>query len=109
MGDGKPGGDGCRQKRYQDAIKLGEEVLEAWKKLLGEKHRTHLWVMKRSGCTYRDQGRIDDSVILLEASAERKTVLGHYYPDTLVTMSDLAVVYKSDAETTEKSIRSRDD
>ena len=54
------------QGRWDDAVKLQEDVLKARIRLLGEEHPDTLTAMANLASTYWNQGRWDDAVKLEE-------------------------------------------
>ena len=91
--------------RTEDAIRLWEQTLEVWERVLGPEHPDTLGSRGNLAIGYRAAGRIEDAIKLDEQTLElRERVLGPEHPGTLASRNNLAIGY-SDAGRTEDAIR----
>ncbi|KAI9764071.1 MAG: hypothetical protein M1840_008875 [Geoglossum simile] len=82
--------------RYGEAEKLFLQVMEMFKRVLGEEHPSTLTSMANLASTYRNQGRWKEAEELeVQVIETRKRVLGEEHPDTLVSMTNLALTYSN--------------
>ncbi|KAI0437652.1 hypothetical protein F4803DRAFT_565895 [Xylaria telfairii] len=66
---------------------LGVQVLERRKTILGPDHPDTLNSMNNLACTWKEQGRIDDAIRLMENCVEaRLRVLGQDHPNTVASL-----------------------
>lgn len=80
--------------QWTEAEKLGLQVMEAKKQMLGIEHPDTLSTMHNLALTYLKQGRWSEAEDLqLQVIEARKQILGIEHPDTLSTMHTLASIY----------------
>ena len=85
-----------KQGRWDEAEKLGVQVMEMMKKVLGAEQPDTLTSMSNLASTYWDQGRWDEAEELqVQVMETIKKVLGAEHPDTLKSMSNLAYSLKA--------------
>jgi hypothetical protein len=71
-------------------MELGEKVLEAMKRTLGDDHPNTLLSMNNLAMSYSNLGRQQEAIELGEEVLKaRKRTLGEEHPDTLVSMNNL--------------------
>ena len=91
--------------RPQEAINLGEELLEARIRVQGPEHLDTLTEKSNLAGGYQSAGRNDESVKLIEEVVEgRARALGAEHADTLTSKGNLAIGYHA-AGRTEDSVR----
>ncbi|KAK3937227.1 hypothetical protein QBC46DRAFT_461010 [Diplogelasinospora grovesii] len=105
------------QGRWKEAESLQVQVIETRKRVLGEEHPSTLASMANLASTYMNQGRWKEAESLqvqvietslrnqgrweeaekleVQAMETRKTKLGADHPDTLTSMANLALTWKS--------------
>ena len=77
--------------RFNEAEELFVQVMEAWKRVLGEEHPGTLTNL---ATTYRNQGRWKEAEGLeVQVMETTKRVLGEEHPDTLTSIGNLASTY----------------
>ncbi|MCJ1349791.1 hypothetical protein MMC31_008032 [Peltigera leucophlebia] len=82
------------QGKYQEAMQLYGQSLEARKRVLGDEHPDTLDSMSDLAVSYSRLGQHQKAVQLRKQTLEaRKRVFGDEHPDTLHSMNDLAVSY----------------
>lgn len=80
--------------RYDEAEKSFIQVINAWKKVLGEEHPDTLTSIANLASTYRNQGRWKEAEELqLQVLETGIRVLGAEHPDTLSSIHNLALTY----------------
>src|SRR5271170_845236 len=76
-------------------IAMGENVLDASKRILGDEHLDTLTAMSNFSVILRMQGKLDQAAAMgenvLDAS---KRILGDEHPDTLTAMSNFSVILR---------------
>lgn len=83
------------QGRFENAVKLGEEVSEGMTKLRGEDDPDTLWVMGHLAYIYWRQGKAQKAARLGERVLQKRiTVLGKDHYDTVLTKGYLAAIYQ---------------
>jgi len=76
--------------RVARARLMGEEVLEAKKRVLGEEHQSTLATMSNLAMAYTQLGMLDEAEALSRKELEIVSrVLGEDHPDTLVSLANL--------------------
>jgi tetratricopeptide (TPR) repeat protein len=86
----------CSDGQYKGAEGLFVQVMETWKKALGDDHHNTLNAMANLASTYSEQGKWKEAEELgMEAMQKRKRVLGDKHPNTLTSMNNLASTYMS--------------
>lgn len=81
------------QGELEEAHKLGEEVLQARRRILGSKHPHTLTSMAGLAKTYKAQGNPTRARVMAEEVLEgRRRTLGPKHPDTLESEGDLASI-----------------
>ncbi|GLB39640.1 hypothetical protein LshimejAT787_0701500 [Lyophyllum shimeji] len=84
------------QGHFNKAERLGVEIVEASKQMLGKDHPTTLNNIANLALIYLSQGCFKEAERLaVEVVEARKRVLGKDNPDTLTSIADLALTYKS--------------
>lgn len=92
------------QARWDEAEKLGVQVLEIRKRVLGAEHPNTITSMANLASTHQKQGRWDEAEKLQVQVLEiRTTVLGAEHPTTLGSMDNLAHTLKSQGKLQEAS------
>lgn len=88
-------GSSCRPTfRPEEAVDLGEQVLKASKRILGDEHPDTLGSMINLAISYSDLDRRQEAVNLQEQMLKAsKRILGAEHPETLLSMHNLAVSY----------------
>ncbi|KAF2180563.1 hypothetical protein K469DRAFT_440296, partial [Zopfia rhizophila CBS 207.26] len=82
--------------QYNEAEELFVQVMETFKRMLGEKHLDTLAGMCNLASTYRNQGRWKEAEELkLQVMETRKRRLGEEHSDTLTSMGNLALTYRN--------------
>jgi tetratricopeptide (TPR) repeat protein len=85
-----------KQKQYEEAKRLFDEVLEARKRKLGEEHPHTLETKNDLAVLYKEQGLYDDAeLLLLEALEGRRLKLGDEHPRTLESWNHLIELYEA--------------
>jgi tetratricopeptide (TPR) repeat protein len=80
--------------RWEEALKLREEVLRLRRKVLGPEHRNTLWAMHALANSYEEAGRQDEALKLREdVLALRQRIDGPTHPDTVAAIRNLATSY----------------
>jgi eukaryotic-like serine/threonine-protein kinase len=80
--------------RRDEALKLREEVLALYRKVLSPEHPDTLRAMRNLAISYESANRRDEALNLREqVLALRRKVLGPKHPDTISSMKDLANSY----------------
>ena len=80
--------------KYQEAMHLNIQTLEARKRVLGDEHPDTLQSMHNLALAYSKLGRDREAVQFNEQTLEgRKRTLGDEHPDTLSSMNNLALSY----------------
>ena len=91
--------------RFEEAIRLWEQVLEVRERVLGPEHLDTLGTRSNLAGGYRDAGRFEETIRLWEQVLEvRERVLGPEHLDTLASRNNLAAGY-TDAGRFEDAIR----
>ena len=86
---------------------LGEIALEASIRIRGEERPETAWQMKNLAIIYREQGRFDESITLLERALDAfQRILGDEHPETLITIVNLGKAYQKHGSV-EESITER--
>ena len=84
------------QGRWNEAEKLGVEVLEKSRRILGMEHPGTIVAAANLAGTYAAQGRWSKAEKLeVEALEQRRRILGVEHPDTIMATSNLAVTHAS--------------
>ena len=87
---------------YNAAEELQLEVLESWRRVLGEEHPDTLEIMDDLASTYDRQGRTEEAEQLdLKVLESRRRVLEAEHPNILGTMNNLAWTYYGQGRTEE--------
>jgi tetratricopeptide (TPR) repeat protein len=82
--------------RYNEAEELFVQVMETFKRVLGEEHPSTMSSMANLASTYRNQGRWKEAKELeMQVMETRKRVLGEEHPSTLSSMANLASTYRN--------------
>jgi tetratricopeptide (TPR) repeat protein len=82
--------------RWNEAEASFTQVLETYKRVLGDEHRHTLRSIHKLASTYRNQGRWDVAEELeVQVMETRKRKLGADHPDTLTSIANLASTYGS--------------
>jgi serine/threonine protein kinase/Flp pilus assembly protein TadD len=85
-----------KQKKYEDADRLFDEVLEARKRKLGDDHPDTLESKNDLAMLYKEQGRYEEAEkYLLEAVRGRLSKLGDKHPQTIESLKNLIDLYES--------------
>jgi serine/threonine protein kinase/Tfp pilus assembly protein PilF len=85
-----------KQKKYEDAERLFDEVLEARKRKLGDDHPDTLESKNDLAMLYKEQGRYEEAEkYLLEAVKGRRLKLGDSHPHTIDSINTLIDLYKA--------------
>jgi tetratricopeptide (TPR) repeat protein len=80
--------------KWNEAEKLGVQVLEQRRKLLGADHIDTIQAAGELALVYSKQGRHSEAEKLdLEALDQRRKILGLEHPDTIKAMANLAATY----------------
>ena len=83
-------------RRFGDAARLTEQVLQSAEKLLGNRHSMTLKVIDELGMIRLHQGRFPEAENLLQQAIEGRTeLLGPNHQDTLCSIDNLGQVYWS--------------
>ena len=83
-----------QQRRWEEACKVGEEVLAKKRKILGNDHIDTLRDIQNLGEIYFSQNRLTEAFKLQSESFERrKRVQGEDHPGTLLCMGNMAANY----------------
>lgn len=81
---------------FAQAIKYGLDLVADCERVLGDTHPDTLTVRHDLAAAYRDAGRLDEAMPLLERTlADRERVLGDTHPNTLASRHDLADAYRN--------------
>jgi tetratricopeptide (TPR) repeat protein len=81
---------------YKGAGELFVQVMQTWKRVLGDEHPDTLTSMNNLALAYKSQGRWKDAEELqVQEVQTRKRVLSDEHPSTLTSMGNLALTYKS--------------
>ncbi|KAH8727406.1 kinesin light chain 3 [Phaeosphaeriaceae sp. PMI808] len=82
--------------RYKEAEELEVQVMQTWKRVLGDEHPDTLTSMANLASTYSKQGRSREAEGLqVQVMQKRRRVLGAEHPSTLLSMGDLASTYSN--------------
>jgi tetratricopeptide (TPR) repeat protein len=82
--------------RYNEAMPLLEDALEARRDAQGPNHPETLTAMNNFGALLKAMGRYEDALPLYaEALETRRAVLGDTHPDTLASINNLASLLQS--------------
>jgi tetratricopeptide (TPR) repeat protein len=82
--------------RYNETEKSFSQVLETFKRVLGEEHPSTLTSMANLALTIWNQGRWKEAEELeVEVMETFRRVLGEEHPDTLTSMDNLASMYRN--------------
>ncbi|KAH7060961.1 kinesin light chain 3 [Paraphoma chrysanthemicola] len=82
--------------RYNECEKLFLQVMETFKRVLGDEHLDTLTSMANLGLTYSNQGRWKEAEELeVQVVETEKRVLGDEHPFTLIGMANLAATYRN--------------
>src|SRR4051812_143376 len=82
------------QGRWSDAEKLGLEVLEQRRRILGMEHPHTLTAAANLALTYHSQGQWSDAEKLgLEVLEQRRRISGMEHPSTVNAAANLAAMY----------------
>jgi tetratricopeptide (TPR) repeat protein len=85
-----------KQKKYEDAERLFDEVLEARKLKLGDDHPDTLESKNDLAMLYKEQGRYEEAEkYLLEAVEGRRLKLGDTNPHTIESVNNLIDLYEA--------------
>ena len=85
-----------KHKKYDDAERLFDEVLEARKLKLGEDHPDTLESKNDLAMLYKEQGDYDKAeLLLLEAIKGRRLKLGDNHPHTIESLNNLITLYEA--------------
>jgi hypothetical protein len=77
-----------------EAEKMGIQVLDTRKKILGEEHPNTTLIMGNLACTYSHLGKYTEAEKLeIQVLDARKKILGEEHPDTMLAMGNLASTY----------------
>ena len=80
--------------RYDQAIPLFRDILEARERVLGEEHPDTLGSRNNLAVAYWNAGRHQEGIALHEKALEMmERVLGEEHPDTLSSRNNLAITY----------------
>jgi tetratricopeptide (TPR) repeat protein len=81
--------------RYEEAEELRVQVMQTWKRVLGDEHPDTLASMANLASTYRHQGRWKEAEELqVQVMQTTKRVLGDEHPDILTSINSLALTYR---------------
>ncbi|KAK2017597.1 TPR-like protein [Colletotrichum eremochloae] len=84
------------QGRYNEAEKIGIEVLALHQKALGRRNPQTIKSMVNLATTYHSQGRYNEAEkAFIEVLALCREILGKQHPGTIASMSDLATTYRA--------------
>ncbi|KAF2993734.1 hypothetical protein E8E13_000107 [Curvularia kusanoi] len=84
-----------RDGYYKEAEKMEKQVMQAWRKELGDKNLRIALCMSKLSLMYSEQGRWGEAEEFEEqAMITTREVLGEKHPNTLVLMGNLACTYK---------------
>ena len=76
---------------FAQAIEYGQDLVADCGRVLGDTHPDTLTSRNNLARAYRDAGRLDEAIPLLERTlADREQVLGETHPDTLTSRNNLA-------------------
>ncbi|KAF2676251.1 kinesin light chain [Lentithecium fluviatile CBS 122367] len=82
--------------RYNESEELFVQVIETFKRVLGDEHPDTLTSMANLASTYWNQGRWKEAEELeVQVIETFKRVLGDEHPDTLTSMANLASTYRN--------------
>lgn len=82
-----------RQGKYAESVKLGEEVLETRKAILGENHSEYAASLNNTAFAHQQAGNFARAESLhKEALRLRKRILGEWHPHYTQSLNNLAVV-----------------
>ena len=82
--------------RYKEAEELGVQVMQTWKRVLGNEHPDTLISMHNLAFTYDKQGRWKEAEELrVQVMQNRKKELGNEHFRTLISMANLALTYRN--------------
>jgi serine/threonine protein kinase/Tfp pilus assembly protein PilF len=85
-----------KQKKYEEAERLFDEVLEARKRKLGDNHPETLESKNDLAVLYKEQAKYQEAEkLLLEAIEGRRLKLGDTHPHTLQSLNNLIELYKA--------------
>ena len=85
-----------KQKKYEEAKRLFDEVLDARKRKLGEDHPHTLETKNDLAVLYREQVRYDEAEkLLLEAVEGCRLKLGDQHPHTIESINNLIALYEA--------------
>ena len=88
-----------KQKQYEEAEAIFEEVLEARKRRLGPDHPSTLETINDFGVLRREQKRYNEAESLLRQALDaRQNELGTDHPACFESMHELAVLYKEQGD-----------
>ena len=81
--------------KYQEAEELGEQVMQAYKRIFGDEHRITLASTANLASVYINQGRwCEAEELQVQVTQTQRKVLGDEHPDTLTSMANLASTYR---------------
>ncbi len=81
---------------FAQAIDYGEALVADSERVLGETHPDTLSSRSYLAGAYRDGGRLDAAIPLLERTlADRERILGQTHPDTMAARNNLAYAYRA--------------
>ncbi|NMD37815.1 MAG: tetratricopeptide repeat protein, partial [Christensenellaceae bacterium] len=76
--------------RYEESLKIFEEVLSKRKEILGENHPDTIVAMNNLGVSYSNLGEYENAFkISKEVLSKNKEIQGENHPDTIVAMNNL--------------------
>lgn len=82
--------------RLKEAMSLQEEILELWRRTMGERHLNTISASSILASTYGQLGRLNDALKLqAEVLKLRREILGESYTATISASSNLASTYRS--------------
>jgi tetratricopeptide (TPR) repeat protein len=80
--------------RREEALKMREDVLPLYRKVLGSEHPDTLRAMRNLALSYDEAGRLEKALKMREdVLALYRKLMGPEHPDTLSAMGDLALSY----------------
>jgi len=81
---------------FAQAIEYGQDLVTDRERVLGEAHPDTLGTRNSLARAYRDAGRLEEAIPLLERTlTDRERVLGEAHPSTLTSRNSLAAAYRA--------------
>jgi tetratricopeptide (TPR) repeat protein len=92
--------------KLNEAARLGEEVLEKRRRMLGpEDDPATFTTLENLATTYRGQGKMEEAAVLEEKVLDGRTrILGQEHADTLTTLANLGTIYQAQGKIVEAAV-----